>query len=174
MQIRDARLEDLPEVTQLHNELILATTFTWTEQPQSLEERTATFEARTARGFPTLVADDGGTILGTATFGDFRDSIRWPGYRFYVEHSVNVFQNAWGQGVGQKLMMQLFERARALRIHVMIGGIDASNIRSLAFHERLGFREVARMPETGWKHGRWCDLVLVQRLMDEPGAPRDG
>ena len=172
MEIRDARPEDLPDVTRLHNELIDTTTFTWTEQTQTLEERTAAFETRTARGFPTLVAEDGGAILGTATFGDFRDSIRWPGYRFSVEHSVNVFRNAWGRGVGQKLMEQLFERARSLHIHVMIGGIDASNVRSLAFHERLGFREVARMPETGFKHGRWCDLVLVQRLMDEPGAPR--
>ena len=173
MEIRDARLEDLPEVTRLHNELIDGTTFTWTEQRQTLEDRAAAFQARTTRGFPTLVAHDGSAIVGTATFGDFRDSIRWPGYRFSVEHSVNVFQNAWGRGVGQKLMGHLFERAREHRIHAMIGGIDASNFRSLAFHERLGFREVARMPETGWKHGRWCDLVLVQRLMDEPGAPRD-
>jgi L-amino acid N-acyltransferase YncA len=174
VEIRDARLEDLREVSQLHNELIDSTTFTWTEQRQTLEERTAAFETRAARGFPTLVADDGGAIVGTATFGDFRDAIRWPGYRFSVEHSVNVFQSAWGRGIGQKLMEHLFERARRLRIHVMIGGIDASNVRSLAFHERLGFREVARMPETGWKHGRWCDLVLVQRLMDAPGASREG
>jgi L-amino acid N-acyltransferase len=172
MEIRDATLEDLKDVTRLHNELIDSTTFTWTEVPQSLAERAAAFEARVARGFPTLVAVEAGAIVGTAGFGDFRDSIRWPGYRYVVEHSVNVFRNAWGKGIGRALMEHLFDRALRLRIHAMIGGIDASNARSLEFHARLGFEEVARMPEVGWKHGRYCDLVLMQRFIDARGAPR--
>lgn len=172
MDIRDATLEDLPEVTVLHNELIAATTITWTEQPQTLDERVASFEARNARGFPTLIAVDGGAILGTAGFGDFRDARRWPGYRFSVEHSVNVFENAWGRGIGQALMRELFHRAEISQIHAMIGAIDATNTRSLEFHTRLGFSEVARMPETGWKHGHWCDLVLVQRFVDDAGTLR--
>ena len=68
-----------------------------------------------------------------------------------------------GRGIGKLLMKELIARARQAGIHVMVGGIDASNLRSLEFHRRLGFREVARMPETGFKHGRWCDLVFVQR-----------
>jgi phosphinothricin acetyltransferase len=76
-----------------------------------------------------------------------------------------VFQRAWGRGIGKLLMEELLERAKKAGIHVMVGGIDASNQRSLDFHRRLGFREVARMPETGFKHGRWCDLVFVQRFV---------
>jgi len=170
MEIRDAVLPDLPRVTELHNELLDTTTFTYTELPQSLDERRASFVAREQRGFPTLVAVDGGELLGAATFGDFRDSQRWPGYRFTVEHSVNVFRSGWGRGVGRGLMLALLDRAQALGLHAMIGGIDASNTRSLEFHRLLGFREVARMPEVGFKHGVWCDLVLVQRFIDR-GAP---
>jgi L-amino acid N-acyltransferase YncA len=48
----------------------------------------------------------------------------------------------------------------------------ARNEGSLRFHEHLGFTEVARMPETGWVHGAWRDLVLVQRVLDAPGAGR--
>jgi phosphinothricin acetyltransferase len=172
MEIRDAELDDLPAVTALYNELLGTTTFTYTEHPQSLDERTASFEARRSRGFPTLVASDGGVVVGTAGFGDFRDSLRWPGYRFTAEHSVNVFANAWGKGVGQALMRALLERAGALGVHAMIGAVDATNMRSLAFHAELGFVEVARLPEVGWKHGRWLDLVLVQRFIDAPGAAR--
>jgi phosphinothricin acetyltransferase len=62
-------------------------------------------------------------------------------------------------------MRALIARAEQAGLHVMIGGIDSSNTQSLQFHERLGFREVARMPEIGWKHARWCDLILVQKVL---------
>jgi phosphinothricin acetyltransferase len=32
----------------------------------------------------------------------------------------------------------------------------------------LGFVEVARMPETGFKFGQWLDLVLLQKTLDGP------
>ena len=163
MLVRDAAAGDLPAVVELHNELLDATTYTWTERPQTLAERKAVFERNGARGFPLLVAVEDGVVCGAASYGDFRDSIRWPGYRTTVEHSVNVFEHSWGKGIGKLLMQELIARARRAGIHVMVGVIDASNLRSLEFHQRLGFREVARMPETGFKHGRWCDLVFVQR-----------
>jgi phosphinothricin acetyltransferase len=63
--------------------------------------------------------------------------------------------------------------AAAMGKHVMIGGIDADNEVSLRMHERLGFQRVAHLHEVGRKFGRWLDLVLVQRYLDEPGASRD-
>jgi phosphinothricin acetyltransferase len=53
----------------------------------------------------------------------------------------------------------------------MIGGLSADNEASLRLHERLGFVEVARMPEVGRKFGRWLDLVMVQLLLDGRRAP---
>ena len=47
----------------------------------------------------------------------------------------------------------------------------AENDASIAFHERLGFVEVARMPEIGTKFGRWCSLVLLQRHLDDRADP---
>jgi L-amino acid N-acyltransferase YncA len=178
MQVRDAERGDLPAVVAVYNELVHTTTGIYSENAQTLEERIAWFEARQQRGFPALVAVNDDRVIGVAAFGDFRDSLRWPGYRYTVEHSVHVLQDSWSTGVGQALMLALFDRARRLGIHVMIGGVDGENTRSLAFHARLGFREVARMPEVGWKLGRWCDLVLVQRFMEAqapaPAAPTPG
>jgi phosphinothricin acetyltransferase len=50
----------------------------------------------------------------------------------------------------------------------MVGGIDGENDASIRFHERLGFVQVARLPEVGFKFGRWLDLVLVQLALDQP------
>jgi phosphinothricin acetyltransferase len=55
----------------------------------------------------------------------------------------------------------------------MVAAIDGANESSIRFHERLGFVEVARMPEIGAKFGRWCDLVLLQLRLDDRAAPRD-
>jgi phosphinothricin acetyltransferase len=165
VEIRDASAADMSAIAAIHNELLDSTTYTWTDHHQTVQERETVWLARNGRGFPTLVAAEGSRVLGFASYADFRDSLKWPGYRFSVEHSINVTRAAWGSGLAQQLMAALIERAQRAGLHAMIGGIDASNIRSLQFHARLGFREVARMPETGWKHQRWCELVLVQRLL---------
>ena len=47
----------------------------------------------------------------------------------------------------------------------MVAAVDAANVESVVFHERLGFEEVARMHEVGRKFGRWLDLVLMQRIL---------
>jgi hypothetical protein len=39
---------------------------------------------------------------------------------------------------------------------------DGSNDGSIRFHENLGFTEVGRLPEVGFKFGRWLDLVLLE------------
>jgi L-amino acid N-acyltransferase YncA len=169
MIVRDARQEDMAAIVAIYNEDIHTTTSNWSETPQTLDQRLAWFEARSSRGFPTLVADDAGVLLGVAAYGDFRDSLKWPGYRFTVEHSVHVLESAWGRGVGGALMKELLARAAKAGIHVMIGGIDGANTRSIAFHERLGFREAGRLPQTGWKHEHWLDLVFMQRFIQGEG-----
>jgi L-amino acid N-acyltransferase len=53
----------------------------------------------------------------------------------------------------------------------MIAAVDGANEASIRFHERLGFVEVARMPELGAKFGRWLDLVLLQLRLDDRTPP---
>jgi phosphinothricin acetyltransferase len=55
----------------------------------------------------------------------------------------------------------------------MVAAIDSANETSIRFLMRLGFVEVARMPEIGAKFGRWLDLVLLQFRLDERPVPRD-
>ncbi|MDQ1466260.1 MAG: L-amino acid N-acyltransferase [Actinomycetota bacterium] len=170
MIVRDATPEDLPEITAIYNALLETTTHEWTETLHTVAEREQWLAAKQASGHPALVAIDAGEIAGWATYGDFRDSERWPGYRFTVEHSIHVREASWGQGIGRELIDALIERARHEGKHVMVAGIDAANTGSIRFHERLGFFEVGRMPEVGEKFGQRLDLVVMQRMLDEPPA----
>jgi phosphinothricin acetyltransferase len=118
-----------------------------------------------------LVADEQGEVLGFAAYEYFRGEGKWPGYRLTMEQSIHVRGDSWGRGVGRALIEALLERARAAGVHVMVAAIDSENGESLRFHERLGFVEVARMPQTGVKFGRWLTLVLMQRVLDERAVP---
>jgi phosphinothricin acetyltransferase len=163
--IRDATPHDLPVIVDLLNATLASTTYEYTDIAHSLAARTAWFEQQRRRRFPVLVAVVDGAAVGFAAYGDFRDSLARPGYRFTVEHSVHVAASHWGAGIGRALMEALIERARAGGVHVMVGGIDSSNVDSIRFHERLGFVETARMPEVGRKFERWLDLVLMQKIL---------
>jgi L-amino acid N-acyltransferase YncA len=193
MLIRDARSDDMPAVLGLYNARVLTTTVGWAETLQTLDERDAWFAERQRRGDVVLVAEDigdgasggsgrggggdrggdgvGGAVVGFAAYGPFRNDELWPGYRFTVEHTVHLDEAHLRKGLGRLLMEALIARATEAGKHVMVGAIDGANEGSIAFHAALGFVEVARMPETGWKFGRWLDLVLMQRVLD-PGAAR--
>lgn len=165
MIIRDAVRTDMAAVTEVANALLRTTTVTWSTDPERIADREGWFDRQQAHGFPVLVADTGDAVVGFASYGSFRGEGRWPGYRYTVEHSVHVDRAHWHTGVGRLLLEALVERARVAGMHVMIGAVDGDNERSIRFHERLGFRVVGRLPETGWKFDRWLDLVLVQRIL---------
>ncbi len=170
-EIRDATVDDIEAITEIHNALLTTTTIEWTDTPHTTDERRAWFEHKQAAGFPVVVAVDGGEVVGFATFGDFRDVARWPGYGTTVEHTVHVRESHWGVGVGRALVAELIERARERGKHVLVAGVDGENDASIRFHERLGFVEVARMPQVGAKFGRWLDLVLLQLRLDDRAQP---
>ena len=158
--LHDARLEDLPGLLEIYNHVIAESTAVFSDTPVTLEERTTWWRNRTGQGYPVLVARDASGVVGFATFGDFR---AWPGYRYTVEHTVHVRADRRNRGVGLLLMQALIPRATELRKHRMVAGIDAANLGSIRFHERLGFERAGLLREVGFKFDRWLDLMLMQR-----------
>ena len=138
------------------------TTAAWNDVLVDLENRRTWWRGRTDAGFPILVAVEGDSVLGYASYGPFR---AFDGYRQTVEHSVYVAEGARRRGVASALIKALEERARAQGMHVLLGGIAADNEASLRLHAKLGFVETGRMPEVGQKFGRYLDLVFMQKLL---------
>jgi L-amino acid N-acyltransferase YncA len=161
-EIRDAKDEDLPGLVAIYNEVVATSTAIYSSVPVTVEERRSWWQARSAAGYPVLVACDAAGVAGFATFGDFR---AWPGYRFTVEHSVHVRADGRGRGLGTLLVQALFPRAATLGKHMMIAGVDAANGASIRFHERLGFQKSGHLREVGYKFDRWLDLVFLQRRL---------
>ena len=160
--VEDATEADLPEILAIYNEVIRATTAVYSDHPATLDDRREWFRARLARRFPVLVTRDETGVTGFGSFGEFRS---WPGYRHTVEHSVHVRNDRRGQKIGSTIVQTLCERASALGMHVMIGGVDAANEASIRMHESIGFERAAVLREVGRKFDRWLDLQFVVKKL---------
>lgn len=162
MEIRDAVEEDFAAVTSIYNEIVRNSTAIYNSQDVPVEERLAWWRERTAKGYPVVVGVESGLVVGFGTAGPFRS---WPGYRYTVEGTIHLAQEARGRGLGRELLAVLVERSRAMGMHSMVAAIDSENEASLRFFAREGFVEVGRLPEVGWKFERWLTLVLLQRML---------
>jgi L-amino acid N-acyltransferase len=159
-------------ILEILNEAIVSSTALYDYQPRPLASMASWFEAKRAGRFPVWGAiGGGGRLLGFATYGAFRAR---QAYKYSVEHSVYVARDARGGGVGTKLMERLIQSAVEQQKHVLIGGIDAENEASVAFHRRLGFVHAGTIKQAGFKFGRWLDLAFYQLLLETPHAPVDG
>ncbi|WP_097274939.1 GNAT family N-acetyltransferase [Streptomyces sp. TLI_55] len=108
-----------------------------------------------------LAALDGdGRVLGWAAVVPVSDRCAYAGV---VEHSVYVDPGARGRGVGLALLQALLAATDAAGIWTVQSGIFPENTASLALHKKAGFRVVGTRERLGRHHGRWRDVVLVER-----------
>ncbi len=159
--IRPATAADCVAIAALWNPMIRDTLVTFTTEERSAEVLEALLAQKAALDHPFLVAEDGG-LLGFATYGAFRSG---PGYARTMEHTIILGPRARGRGVGRALMQRIEDHARQAGIHSLIAGVSGGNPGGRAFHAAVGFREVAVLPEVGFKFGRWWDLVLMQKML---------
>ena len=157
--------DDAPKAIGPYSQAIKAGNVIYTSgqvslDPKSGELVSGDFASQARRVFENLRA-----VL-RAGGAEFRNVAKWPGYRLTIEHTIHVREDHWGSGVGRQLMETLMQRARDMGKHVIVAAVSGENEGSIRFHERLGFVEVARMPEVGIKFDRWLELVLLQRTLD--------
>lgn len=162
MQIRDATPADLPALLEIYNEAVANTTASWDYEPWSPVQHADWYADKIESGFPVLVAVEDDEVLGVASFGEFHHKV---GYAHTREHKVYLRPSARGRGLARLLLEPLIERARQDGVHTLIALVSADNEASLRLHARLGFVEVGRLREVGWKFDRWLDLAYLQLML---------
>ncbi|OQP62319.1 acetyltransferase [Niastella vici] len=168
IQIRTALETDLEAMLEIYNDVIVNTTAVYDYKPHTMEMRRQWWRTKQEQGFPVFVAEEDGRIVGFSSIGPFR---AWAAYKYSVENSVYVAADQRGKGIGKKLIAPLIRAAEQLNMHTIIAGIDATNEASIMLHRSLGFAEVARFKQVGYKFGRWLDLTFMQLLLKTPQQP---
>ncbi|MGW6745819.1 N-acetyltransferase family protein [Streptomyces sp. NPDC055025] len=103
---------------------------------------------------------DRGRVLGWTAVAPVSERRAYAGV---VEHSVYVHPGARGHGVGAALLDALLASTDAAGIWTVQSGIFPENTASLALHRRAGFRVIGTRERVGRHHGRWRDVVLLER-----------
>ena len=160
--IRPATLVDLDTILIIFNHAIKHTTAVYSYDPYTPEMMLEWFQEKRNNNFPVYVSIAGENVTGFVTYGTFR--IR-PAYKFSMEHSIYVHHNHRQKGIAKALMKLILAEAKKANVHTLIGGIDAENEISIAFHKKFGFEKVAHIKEAGYKFDRWLDLVFMQKML---------
>jgi phosphinothricin acetyltransferase len=175
MIIRPATEQDAQALAAIYGHAVLHGFGTFEEEPPTAADMESRRSAIAGRGLPYLVAEEAGTVLGFAYAGPFRPRAA---YRYTLEDSVYVAPDAAGRGVGKALLTAIIAACEALGVRQLIAVVgDSGNSASLALHRSLGFEQTGIGHSVGFKHGRWVDIVQLQkplnggdaRMPDRPG-----
>ena len=160
--IRPISGADIAQVLAIWNPFVRDTTVTFAATEKTADSVAALVAERRAAGYEFWVAEQGGRVLGFASYAQFRGG---DGYARTMEHSILLRAAARGRGLGRALMATVEAHAQERGGHTIYAGISGENAEGRAFHAAIGYREVAALAEAGWKFGRWIDLVLMQKKL---------
>ena len=142
---------------------------------QGIDDRCATFETRhrtaadVARWlggrYPVVVACEGDEVRAFAATSEYRPR---DCYRHIAEFSVYVAREARGRGLGRLALGALVDAAGEAGLGKLVSRVFVDNTASRALLARAGFREVGVYRRHGRLDGTWRDVVIVERLLDEP------
>ncbi|MBR2003025.1 MAG: N-acetyltransferase [Thermoguttaceae bacterium] len=92
-------------------------------------------------------------------------------YSWTAETAVYVDRDWRRLGIGEALYSALIEILEAQGVRTLYAVVVAENKASVEFHKRAGYWEFATFKNSGWKFGRWLDVVWLERTL---GVWRDG
>ena len=167
--IRFAEEADIPQILDIYGPYILNTTASFEYTVPTVEEFTARFRGITDR-FPWLVWEEAGVVLGYA-YG--RAPFERAAYQWAAEASVYLRPHVRGRGIG-KALYRVLEALLGMQGYTVIYAIITSENRdSLAFHEALGYREVAELPGCGFKFGRVLGVKWLEKRLISGDFPSE-
>ncbi len=162
--IRPVEAADLAAIQAIYAHHVRHGLASFEEIAPDAAELTTRWRAIVDGGLPYLCASDpAGAILGYAYASPYRAR---SAYRFSVEDSVYVAPGAAGRGIGRALLGCLVDICTGLGKRQMIAVIgDSGNVASIGLHRACGFELAGTFRSIGFKHGRWVDSVLMQRML---------
>jgi phosphinothricin acetyltransferase len=164
MIVRPATSADADALAAIYGHAVLHGFGTFEEEPPSPADMDARRRAVQDRGLPYLVAEADGRVLGFAYAGPFRPRAA---YRYTLEDSVYVAPDAAGKGVGRAVLAAVIQACEALGVRQLMAVIgDSENAGSIGLHRALGFEQTGVGRSVGFKHGRWVDIVHMQKALN--------
>ena len=171
IMIRVARDEDAADIARIYafyvNETAINFQYKAPDVPEMEKRRKTILEQ-----YPYLVAEKDGKVVGYAYAHEFygRDAYAWS-----VEATIYVDKDARRSGIGRPLYEALEQSLKdmgILNINTCIAVTNDSDDPyvtngSFFFHQHLGYEKVAQFHHSGYKFGRWYDVIWMEKMIGD-------
>lgn len=170
--IRMAMLSDAEAILAIYNPYVRETAITFEFDPVPLDifkERMKKVQAQ----FPWLVCEQEGRVVGYAYCSQYKERAA---FAWDCECTVYLIEEAHRQGIATALYTKLFELVKEQGYYNVYALITFLNDSSVVLHRKFGFTEVGIYQKTGYKMGKWWDLLVMEKRLrtfeEIPKKPR--
>ena len=161
--VRDCTLDDVPAIWRIYVHYVQNSHTNFEKRAPTLDEMQKRILdiIENERGYPFLVAEYDGKVVG---YGNLHAYNGRGAYRDTAEDTIYLDHNQTGRGIGIKLMQTLIEEAEKRDFRQLVGIVGGrDNTASIQLHKKCGFKEVGVLESAGYKHGRWIEVLFLQR-----------
>lgn len=161
--IRLSEKGDIGSIYKIYENEVLHGTATFDKIPPSEKDLLDKRQTIIDHGFPYLVAELGGKVVGYSYVSLYRER---SAYSKTVENAIYIDPEFRGMGIASKLMDALLPICEEIGLKQIIAVIgDSENHGSINLHKKLGFRDVGVLENVGYKFERWINVVLMQKSL---------
>jgi phosphinothricin acetyltransferase len=169
--IRPARLADAHSILNIYKPYVLTSNISFETELPTLKAMEQRIQEYSELGF--LVCEEAGKVVGYAYASKHRERAA---YQWSCEVSAYVDEGHHSQGIATNLYRDLITILKDSGYVNAYAGITLPNLKSVRFHESMGFKPIGVYKEIGFKLGEWCDVgwwgLKIQESIDNPKPPK--
>ncbi len=162
MTLRQAKIEDLPDIVDIYNSTIPCRMVTADTEFVTVEDRLDWFYAHNPEKRPLWVVEIDGEMCGWVSLQSFYGRLA---YNATAEISIYLHENFRGQGIGKKVLQKVLDECPGLGIDTVLGFIFGHNEQSIRMFTGLGFERWGFLPGIAILDGVRRDLVILGKRL---------
>ncbi|WP_303691545.1 GNAT family N-acetyltransferase [Megamonas hypermegale] len=167
IRFRLAHADDAEKLLDVYAPYVENTNISFEYEVPTEEEFRQRIEKISAK-FPYIVALVNGEIVGYAYASTFRTKAA---YDRSLETTIYIKKNFHRHGIGRKLYKILEDLLKLQNITNLYVSITYPNLKSMKFHEKLGYVKIAHFNRCGYKRGAWLDMIFLEKIINKHVLP---
>ncbi len=154
--------EVAPAIAEIYRWYVENTAISFELTAPSVQEMKRRIEEISRRWTYYVYRDEQGQVLGWACAHPWKER---EAYNPTFEDTIYLHPDIKGLGIGSRLLRHVIDDCREMGVHSLIACITASNMASIEFHRRFGFKEASFFKEVGYKLGAYHDVIDMQLML---------